>query len=123
MDDDELIAAVAGGDDAGLRELFSRHAPWLAARLRAVLPAAEVEDVLQETFLAVWRGANGYRPRGTGGGLDLGYRPAAGGDVPAPPRAGRLVLPGIRGRRPVHDPAEAALSRATLDAAVGALGS
>jgi RNA polymerase sigma-70 factor, ECF subfamily len=43
MDDDELIAAVAGGDDAGLRELFSRHAPWLAARLRAVLPAAEVE--------------------------------------------------------------------------------
>ena len=32
MDDDELIAAVAGGDDAGLRELFLRHAPWLAAR-------------------------------------------------------------------------------------------
>src|ERR1700728_4123346 len=23
---------MAGGDDAGLRELFSRHAPWLAAR-------------------------------------------------------------------------------------------
>jgi RNA polymerase sigma-70 factor, ECF subfamily len=66
MDDDELIAAVAGGDDAGLRELFSRHAPWLAARLRAVLPAAEVEDVLQETFLAVWRGAGGYRPEGSG---------------------------------------------------------
>jgi RNA polymerase sigma-70 factor (ECF subfamily) len=62
MDDDELIAAVAGGDDAALRELFSRHAPWLAARLRAVLPAAEVEDVLQETFLAVWQGAGGYRP-------------------------------------------------------------
>ena len=34
MDDDELIAAVAGGDDTALRELFSRHAPWLAARLR-----------------------------------------------------------------------------------------
>ena len=65
MDDDELIAAVAGGDDAGLRELFSRHAPWLAARLRGVLPAAEVEDVLQETFLAVWRGAGGYRHRKT----------------------------------------------------------
>ena len=61
MNDDELIAAVAGGDDTGLRELFSRHAPWLAARLRGVLPAAEVEDVLQETFLAVWRGAGGYR--------------------------------------------------------------
>jgi RNA polymerase sigma-70 factor (ECF subfamily) len=62
MDDDELITAVAGGDDAALRELFSRHAPWLAGRLRAGLPAAEVEDVLQETFLAVWQGARGYRP-------------------------------------------------------------
>jgi hypothetical protein len=35
MDDDELIAALAAGDDAALRELFTRHAPWLAARLRA----------------------------------------------------------------------------------------
>ena len=62
MDDDELITAVAAGGDAALRELFSRHAPWMAARLRAVLPAADVEDVLQETFLAVWRGAAGPRP-------------------------------------------------------------
>jgi transcriptional regulator with XRE-family HTH domain len=30
MDDDELIAAVTDGDDSALRELFSRHAPWLA---------------------------------------------------------------------------------------------
>src|SRR5205809_493660 len=59
MDDDGLVARVAAGDDTALRELFSRHAPWLAARLRAVLPAAEVEDVLQETFLAVWRGPPG----------------------------------------------------------------
>jgi RNA polymerase sigma-70 factor, ECF subfamily len=35
MDDDELIAAMADGDDTALRELFARHAPWLAARLRA----------------------------------------------------------------------------------------
>jgi hypothetical protein len=26
MDDDELIAALAAGDDAALRELFMRHA-------------------------------------------------------------------------------------------------
>lgn len=70
MDDDELIARLAGGDDTALRELFSRHAPWLAARLRTRLPAADVEDVLQETFLAVWRGAAAYRPQeqGSGGG-------------------------------------------------------
>src|SRR6266700_3044831 len=64
MDDDGLIFAVAGVDDAALRELFCRHAPWLAARLRGVLPAADVEDVLQETFLGAWRGAAGYRPEG-----------------------------------------------------------
>jgi RNA polymerase sigma-70 factor, ECF subfamily len=65
MDDDELIAAVAAGDDTALRELFTRHAPWLAARLRVALPPPDVEDVLQETFLAVWRGARAYRPQGT----------------------------------------------------------
>jgi RNA polymerase sigma-70 factor, ECF subfamily len=61
MDDDELIAAMAGSDDTALRELFARHAPWLAARLRPILPAADVEDVLQESFLAVWRAARGHR--------------------------------------------------------------
>src|SRR5579863_2265143 len=68
MDDDGLIARVATGDDGALRELFSLHAPWLAARLRVVLPAADVEDVVQETFLGVWRGAARYRPDGTAGG-------------------------------------------------------
>lgn len=64
MDNDELITAVVGDDDVALWELFSRHAPWLAARLRAVLPAADVEDMLQETFLAVWRGvATAASPR------------------------------------------------------------
>src|SRR6478752_7715821 len=62
MDDDDLVARVAAGDDTALRELFGRHAPWLAVRLRAVLPAADVEDVLQETFLAAWVGAGGRDP-------------------------------------------------------------
>ncbi|MGH3292582.1 MAG: RNA polymerase sigma factor, partial [Trebonia sp.] len=65
MDDDELIAALAAGDDTALRKLFTRHAPWLAARLRAVLPPPDVEDVLQETFLAVWKGAGGYAAQRT----------------------------------------------------------
>jgi RNA polymerase sigma-70 factor, ECF subfamily len=68
MDDDTLIRCLADGDDAALRELFFRHAPWLATRLRTLLAAADVEDVLQETFLAVWRGAGNYRPEGTCGG-------------------------------------------------------
>ncbi|HKS44715.1 MAG TPA: sigma-70 family RNA polymerase sigma factor [Amycolatopsis sp.] len=67
MDDEELIAALAGGDDGALKELFSRHAPWLAARLRRLLPLDAVEDVLRETFVAVWRGAGRYRPQGKPG--------------------------------------------------------
>ena len=65
MDDDELIANVASGDDTALRQLFDRHAPWLAARLRNALPSDDVADVLQETFLAVWKNAGSYQPRGT----------------------------------------------------------
>jgi RNA polymerase sigma-70 factor (ECF subfamily) len=64
MDDDDLITAVTSGDDIALRTLFERHAPWLAARLRRTLPVDAVEDVLQETFLAVWRSAGGYADRG-----------------------------------------------------------
>ena len=41
MDDDELITAIAAGDDIALRELFSRPAPWLAIRLRSLLPATD----------------------------------------------------------------------------------
>jgi RNA polymerase sigma-70 factor (ECF subfamily) len=117
MDDDELIAALAAGDDAALRELFTRHAPWLAARLRAALPPPDVEDVLQETFLAVWRGARGYRPDG---------RPRAWLWVIARNQAALL----LRRRGPVAasleeiplaggtDPAEAALARAEIAAAL-----
>src|ERR1700678_863305 len=68
MDDDELITRLAGGDDTALRELFTRHALMLAARLRTVLPPSDVEDVLQETFLAAWRGAGSYRSEEKAGG-------------------------------------------------------
>ncbi len=67
MDDDRLIAAVSAGDHAALRTLFDRHAPWVARRLRRVLPVDAVEDVLQETFIAVWKGAGRYH-----GGGDVG---------------------------------------------------
>jgi RNA polymerase sigma-70 factor (ECF subfamily) len=123
MDDSELITAVAGGDDTALRELFFRHAPWVAARLRAVLPAADIEDVLQETFLGVWRGAAGYRSEGAGGWLwGIARRQAALWLR----RRGHsdLVLAALLaadGRSPA-DPAEAALSRVELAGAVEALG-
>ena len=64
MDDDALIAAVAAGNHTALRELFTRHAPWVAGRLRRSLPPDAVEDVLQETFIAVWHSAARYGGRG-----------------------------------------------------------
>jgi RNA polymerase sigma-70 factor, ECF subfamily len=125
--DHELIAAVAAGDDAALRELFARHAPWLAARLRAMLPAADVEDVLQETFLAVWQGAKNYRPDAAGAAWLWGIaRRQAAQWLRRRGRAAELVAALAQGVAPgapaVPDPAEAALTRAELADAVEALG-
>lgn len=119
MDDDELVSAVAGGDDGALRELFSRHAPWMAARLRAVLPAADVEDVLQETFVAVWRGAAGYRSEGAGGWLwGIARRQAALWLRRKRPAESLFADGDVR----VVDQTEATLLRAELADAVAALG-
>ena len=124
MDDDELIARLAGGDETALRELFSRHAPWLAARLRAVLPAADVEDVVQETFLAIWRGAGGYQPQGSPGGWVWGIaRRQAALWLRRRGRIDDLVTALEQTARPIpDDPVEAALTRAELADALKALG-
>jgi RNA polymerase sigma-70 factor (ECF subfamily) len=123
MDDDELIANLAGGDDTALRELFTRHAPWLATRLRAVLPAPDVEDVLQETFLAVWKNARTYRPQGHAGGWlwVIARRQAALLMRRRGPAAGPLADAAEPGAEPGADPVEAALARAELEAAASTL--
>jgi RNA polymerase sigma-70 factor (ECF subfamily) len=124
MDDDGLIALVAVGDDSALRALFSRHAPWLATRLRAVLPAADVEDVLQETFIAVWRGASGYRPDGAAGGWLWGIARRQAALLLRRRGPAAAVLPGqvMADDRDAGDPADVVLARADLDRAVAALG-
>ncbi len=63
--DEDLLTAIREGDRAALRELYDRHAPWLMLRLRrrgADGPLAE--EVVQDTFLAVWRKPHSYS--GTG---------------------------------------------------------
>ena len=124
MDDEELVAAVAAGDDTALRELFCRHAPWLAARLRSVLRAVDVEDVVQETFIGVWRGAAGYRPDGPVGGWIWGIarRQAALLLRRRGPAALDLPAVGPVDARHAGDPAETVLSRAVIAEAVAALG-
>lgn len=118
MDDDELIISLANGDEKALRELFSRHAPWMAARLRAVLPAADVEDVLQETFLAVWRSAGAYRAQDSAGGwLWVIARRQAAMWLRRRGRDSSLIDAPI-----VRDPADGVIARTDLDAALEALG-
>jgi RNA polymerase sigma-70 factor, ECF subfamily len=123
MDDDELIAAMAKGDDTALRELFARHAPWLAARLRSILPAAEVEDVLQESFLAVWRGARAYRPQGSPGGWLWGITRRQAAMWLRRRGADTLPLFALAGHSAeAGDPVAAAVTRVELAEAIRTLG-
>jgi RNA polymerase sigma factor (sigma-70 family) len=63
--DPELLAALADGDLAAMRTLYDRHAPWLAARLtRRCNDREAVADVLQDTFVALWQGAERWRGDG-----------------------------------------------------------
>ncbi|MER6127060.1 RNA polymerase sigma factor [Streptomyces sp. NPDC001795] len=63
--DGELLRAAADGDRHAFEELYRRYAPWLTARLRGrCADPGVVDDVVQETFLAVWHGTARYREDG-----------------------------------------------------------
>lgn len=63
--DAELLAELGEGDRGALRELFERHQPWLAARLRRRCSDPEVvAEVVNDTFLVVWEKPGRYRGQG-----------------------------------------------------------
>lgn len=63
--DAELLDAVADGDRTALRVLHQRHAPWLTVRLsRRCADPDLVDEVVQDTFVAVWRSADRWRGGG-----------------------------------------------------------
>jgi RNA polymerase sigma-70 factor (ECF subfamily) len=68
LDDDsdaDLVRAVAAGEESALRLLFERHSAWLLLRLRRRSSDEElVTEALQDTFVAVWRGASSFRGEG-----------------------------------------------------------
>jgi RNA polymerase sigma-70 factor (ECF subfamily) len=56
--DNELLHAVARGDESALASLYDRYASILLGLLMRILHSrGEAEDVLQELFLQVWRKA------------------------------------------------------------------
>ncbi|MFZ2014147.1 MAG: RNA polymerase sigma factor [Nocardioides sp.] len=63
--DSQLVDAVADGDTGALQALYQRHSGWLSVRLMRRCHNRElVADVLQDTFVAAWRGAAHYRGDG-----------------------------------------------------------
>jgi len=61
--DDDLVAAVARGDEQACRLLMERHLPRMIALARRMLGnQADAEDVAQEVFLRVWTHAERWQP-------------------------------------------------------------
>ncbi len=66
--DADLLAAIASGSPAALEELYRRHVAWLTLRLsRRCADPTVVDEVLQDTFVAVWKGARRFEGRGDAG--------------------------------------------------------
>jgi RNA polymerase sigma-70 factor (ECF subfamily) len=60
-----LVAAVAEGDAGALRELYERHGAWLHARLlRRCNDSEVVVEVVQDTFVVLWKDARRFRQDG-----------------------------------------------------------
>jgi RNA polymerase sigma factor (sigma-70 family) len=58
VDEGALLRHIARGDRAAFDELYRRAAPWLTVRLRRRCADPDVvAEVVQDTFLAVWRSA------------------------------------------------------------------
>lgn len=69
-EDGTLLRAVAQGDADALAVLYDRHAGWLHARLsRRCGDPETVREVVQDTFVTVWRSAGAHRGREAGGWL------------------------------------------------------
>ena len=74
-DEEQLVRLIAHGDRAAFEELYRRTAPWLAVRLRRRCADDDVvAEVMQETYLAVWRAAAAFTGPGSGlGGSATGW--------------------------------------------------
>jgi RNA polymerase sigma factor (sigma-70 family) len=61
--DGELVARVGRGDRGAAQVLIDRHLPKLMTLARRMLgDPVEAEDVVQESFLRLWKHAGAWRP-------------------------------------------------------------
>ncbi|MEV6906494.1 RNA polymerase sigma factor [Amycolatopsis sp. NPDC051071] len=67
-DEEQLVRRTAKGDRAAFEELYRRTSPWLAVRLRRRCADEQIiAEVMQETYLAVWRAAGAFAGAAVGG--------------------------------------------------------
>ena len=62
MDDAELLDRARQGDEAAFAQLFARHQRAIFRYAAHMCGRDVADDVVQETFLVVLRGVNGYDP-------------------------------------------------------------
>jgi RNA polymerase sigma-70 factor (ECF subfamily) len=61
MGDEALVRRVAGGDERALSELYDRYSrPVYATGVRILGDASLAEELVQDTFTSVWRGADTF---------------------------------------------------------------
>jgi len=122
ISDEALLAACGIGDTAALGALFDRHHEAVYRLLSRLLRSepVEIDDLVQLTFLEVWRSAKKYGGRGAVRSYLFGIaansvrhhirgaarRRAAHADVPAPAPAGTPDAVAMRAQQ-VHRLAEA----------------
>jgi RNA polymerase sigma-70 factor (ECF subfamily) len=75
LDEEALLRAVARGDQLAFEELYRRTSGWLLLRLRRRCADADlVAEVLQDTYLTIWRAADSFRgSAGKGTGSAIGW--------------------------------------------------
>jgi RNA polymerase sigma-70 factor, ECF subfamily len=65
-DDSELVREIAAGDHDALEALYQRHGQAVLAQLvLAIGDRTLSEEILQDTMLAVWKGAGRFRGEST----------------------------------------------------------
>lgn len=66
--DRALVRAASAGDQAAFEHLYARYAPMVHGILLARVPRTDVDDLVQEVFVAAWQRLGSLREAGAFGG-------------------------------------------------------
>ena len=117
-DDWHLVEAIREGDEAAFGRLYRKFAPLVHGILLARMPPDEVADVVQEVFLAAYRGIGSLRePDAVGGWLAKLARNHAAGFYRGRKPADELPETIEAARRPHAEATEALLAIRSLPVA------